>query len=30
MLECSPPVIGRRHLLSAVVEDLCRLLAPLL
>jgi cardiolipin synthase len=29
-LECTPPVIGPRHLLSAVAEDLCRLLAPLL
>jgi cardiolipin synthase len=30
MLDCSPPVPAKRHLLSDVAEDLCRLLAPLL
>ena len=28
--ECSPPAYARRHLLSDVAEELCRLLAPLL
>lgn len=28
--ECSPPPVRRRHFLSSVTEDVCRLLAPLL
>lgn len=28
--DCTPPTYGKRHILSSVAEDLCRLLAPLL
>ena len=28
--DCVPPVLGKRHILTSVVEDACRLLAPIL
>ena len=30
MTQCTPPTITKRHLLTSVAEDLCRLLAPIL
>ena len=30
MTQCTPPVIRKRHLLTSIAEDACRLLAPIL
>ena len=30
MTQCTPPMIRKRHLLTSVAEDVCRLLAPIL
>jgi len=30
MKRCVPPVVRKRHILTSVLEDVCRLLAPIL